>query len=47
MLRKYEKTDAPAWQRRLLAILGLLFGATLLLFLVWAVMLFLLPAEPL
>ena len=39
MLRKYKKQSAPQWQRRLLLLLGSLFGATLLLFAVWAVFL--------
>jgi hypothetical protein len=37
MLSKYKKTGAPSWQRKLVLILGSLFGATLLLFVVWAV----------
>ena len=40
MLNKHKKTDVPAWQRRLVVILASLFGATVLLFLAWAVMLF-------
>ena len=40
MLRKYKKKEAPPWQRKLVLILGSLFGATLLMFVVWAVMLF-------
>jgi hypothetical protein len=39
MLRKYQKTDAPSWQRKLLLVLGTLCGATILLIVVWAVML--------
>lgn len=39
MLSKYKKTTAPSWQRKLVLILASLFGATLLLFLAWAVML--------
>ena len=38
-MRKYKKSDAPAWQRKLLLFLGVLFGATLLMFLVWAILL--------
>lgn len=41
MRRKYKKQDAPRWQRRLVIILGGLFAATVLLFAVWAVILFL------
>lgn len=41
MIKHYRKQPKPAWQQRLLLLLGFLFGATLLLFLVWAVMLFL------
>ena len=40
MLSKYTKSDVPSWQRKLVLILGALFGATVLLFAVWAVMLF-------
>ena len=40
MIRPYRKQPKPAWQQRLLLLLGFLFGATLLLFLVWAVLLF-------
>ena len=36
MRNKYKKTEAPSWQRKLLLFLGALFGATLLLFVVWA-----------
>lgn len=38
---KYEKQDAPAWQRKLVVVLGALGGATLLLFMVWALILLL------
>ena len=31
MIRKYEKQDAPAWQRRLVVFVSGLFAATLLL----------------
>ena len=40
MFKKYEKTDAPAWQRRLVLILTALFCATILLYAAWTVMLF-------
>lgn len=40
MLSKYKKTDAPEWQQRLVLILASLTGVTFLLFLAWAVMLF-------
>jgi hypothetical protein len=39
MLGKYKK-KAPSWQRKLVLVLGSLFSATLLLFVVWAVVLF-------
>jgi hypothetical protein len=39
MLNKYKKKDAPSWQRKLVLVVGALFGATLLLFVVWAVVL--------
>jgi len=41
ILRKYKKQDAPRWQRRLVIILSGLFAATVLLFVAWAVILFL------
>jgi hypothetical protein len=40
MLSNYKKTEAPSWQRKLVLILGALAGATVLLFAVWAVTLF-------
>ncbi|MDH4048361.1 MAG: hypothetical protein OEW68_07190 [Gammaproteobacteria bacterium] len=40
MRRKYKKTEAPSWQRKLVLVLGALCAATFLLFLAWAVMLF-------
>ncbi len=36
---RYRKTSVPAWQKRVLVLLGALFGATLLLFITWAVLL--------
>tara|TARA_R110002096_G_scaffold376208_1_gene569940 strand:+ start:422 stop:553 length:132 start_codon:yes stop_codon:yes gene_type:complete len=41
MRKKYEKREAPLWQRRLVLIIGGLSGATFLLFAVWAILLFL------
>ncbi len=40
MLSKYKKKEAPSWQRKLVLVFGSLFGATILLFVVWAVTLF-------
>ncbi len=40
MIKKYEKQDAPAWQRRLVVFIAGLFAATLLLVAAWAVVLF-------
>ena len=40
MFSRYKKQDAPAWQRKLVLVVGALFAATLLLFAVWAVVLF-------
>ena len=37
MLSKYKKQGAPSWQPKLVLFLGSLLGATLLLFVVWAV----------
>ena len=41
MRKRYSKQDAPAWQRKLIVLVGAFFGATLLLFVAWAVVLFL------
>ena len=38
-LRGYRRTGPPEWQRRLVLLLTGLFGATLLLFAVWAMLL--------
>lgn len=40
MIKTYSKQAAPVWQRKLTLLLGFLFGATVLLFAVWAVTLF-------
>ena len=40
MLSRYKTKGLPIWQQRLVLFLGSLFGATLLLFVVWAVTLF-------
>lgn len=40
MIKHYKKQPKPEWQQRILVFLGFLFGATLLLFLAWAVVLF-------
>lgn len=40
MRRAYNKQPPPAWQKRLLLLLGFLFGATVLLFAAWAIILF-------
>jgi len=40
MFKRYEKNEAPAWQRRLILFLWGLFSATLLLFAAWATILF-------
>jgi len=40
MLSKYKKKGAPSWERKLVLFLGSLLAATLLLFVVWAVTLF-------
>jgi hypothetical protein len=39
MLSKYQKKEAPTWQRKLVVILGALSAATILLFAAWAVIL--------
>lgn len=40
MLSRYKKKGAPPWQHKLVLVLGSLFAATLLLFAVWVVLLF-------
>jgi len=40
MRKRYEKQPVPTWQRKLIVLVGAFFGATLLLFIVWAVVLF-------
>lgn len=45
MLKRHEKQGAPAWERKLTIVLGALFSATLLLFAVWAITLFINRAE--
>jgi hypothetical protein len=45
MLKRHKIGEAPAWQRRLIVVVGALFAATLLLFAVWAVTLFINWAE--
>ena len=45
MLHKYKKKDAPSWQRKLVVLMGALLGATLLLFVVWAIVLVLESAQ--
>jgi len=40
MLSKYKKKEEPSWHRKLVLILGWFFGATILLFVVWAIVLF-------
>lgn len=41
MKRTYEKQPPPAWQKNLLLLVGALFGATVLLFAAWAIILLL------
>jgi len=45
MLKRHKIGEAPVWDRRLTVVLGFLFGVTLLLFAVWAVILFINWAE--
>jgi hypothetical protein len=45
MLKRHKIGEAPAWQRKLIIVVGALFAATLLLFAVWAVTLFINWAE--
>lgn len=40
MLKRHKIGEAPVWQRKLIIVVGALFAATLLLFAVWAVILF-------
>ncbi|MCH9693367.1 MAG: hypothetical protein K0U72_02560 [Gammaproteobacteria bacterium] len=39
MFSKYQKQGAPPWQRKLVLLIASLFAATLLMFMVWAVIL--------
>ena len=41
MINRYRKKGTPAWQRRLVLFVAFLFGATVLLFAAWTVMLLL------
>lgn len=41
MLKTYRKTDAPAWERKIVLLMAFLLGATLLLFAVWAIVIYL------
>lgn len=41
MLKTYRKTDAPAWERKIVMLMAFLLGATLLLFTVWAIIIYL------
>ena len=45
MRKRHNKQEAPDWDRRLVVVLGSLFGITLLLFAVWVVTLFINWAE--
>ena len=45
MLKRHKIGEAPVWQRKLTVIIGSLFAATLLLFAVWAITLFINTAE--
>jgi len=40
MLNRHKLSEAPSWQRKLVLLLGSLVGATILLLVVWAVVLF-------
>lgn len=40
-MRRYKKQEAPAWQRRMIAVIAALFAATMLLFVAWAITLYL------
>ena len=40
MLNRHKLKEAPSWQRKLVLLLGSLVGATILLLVVWAVVLF-------
>ena len=45
MLKKYEKQPPNIWERRLVVVFGALFAITVLLFAVWAVVLFVGPTS--
>jgi hypothetical protein len=40
MRSRHKTKEPPSWQRKLVLLAGALFGATLLLFMAWAVVLF-------
>ena len=43
MRKRYAKQQAPAWQRKLIILVGAFFAATLLLFAAWAIVLMIEP----
>jgi hypothetical protein len=45
MLKRHKIGEAPPWQRKLTVFVGALFAATLLLFTVWAIILFINTAD--
>ncbi|MDH3305328.1 MAG: hypothetical protein OEM92_08985 [Gammaproteobacteria bacterium] len=45
MLKRHKIGEAPTWQRKLTVFVGSLFAATLLLFTVWAIILFINTAD--
>ena len=45
MLKKYEQQPPNTWERKLVLVFGALFGITVLLFAVWAVVLFVGPTS--
>ena len=40
MRNRHKTKDEQSWERKIVLLLGWLFGATLLLFVVWAIVLF-------
>ena len=45
MLKTYRKTGAPSWERKIVLLMAFMFGATVLLFMAWAVIMFAQPED--
>ena len=45
MLKTYRKKGAPAWERKIVLLMAFMLGATVLLFMAWAVIMFAQPDD--